>query len=80
MPVTIKLDWKLLKYKMAKYIDVDALNWYDDLLQEVDDTVDDALHVLDGFNASGKLDYNVYSKLHDIISNIYCSLKESQSG
>jgi hypothetical protein len=49
-------------------------------MQEVDDAVDDALHVLDGFNASGKLDYNVYSELHDMISNIYCSLKESQSG
>lgn len=111
MPVTTKLDWRLLKYKMAKYIDVDALNWYDDLfikgenhsgvlvryrdvehfiknappadvvtMQEVDDAVDDALHVLDSFNSSGKLDYNVYSELHDMISNIYCSLKESQSG
>lgn len=34
MPVTTKLDWKLLKYKMAKYIDVDALNWYDDLFMK----------------------------------------------
>ena len=96
---------------MEKYINVDDLNWYDDLfmkgvnhsgvwiryrdvehfikdaapadvvsMQEVDDAVDDALCVLDGFNSSGKLDYNVYSELHDAISNIYCSLKESQSG
>ena len=38
---------------------------------KLSDIVDDALSILDGINANGDLEYDVYVEIHNLISNIY---------
>lgn len=52
---------KLIKYSKTNVNDQ----------QKLSDIVDDALSELDGINSSGDLKYDVYSDIHNIISNIY---------
>lgn len=52
--------------RLIKYSEVNI-----DSQQKLSDIVDDALSELDAINSNGDLEYDVYSDIHNIISNIY---------
>lgn len=53
-------------------------------VMEVEEAVDEAIHILNAINASGRMDYGDYSKLHDAIctisNNCGADMRENDNG